>query len=1239
MYPDARLVVAPSSSCQGGPHYVTKYPYYFAFAHIEDRASGGPKRQGATLYLRLLEKQVTESLPSIYPGTQKRRSTRIDQAVPITVSGVDALGQPFKERTTTVSINCHGCKYQSKHYVPKSSVVTLEIPRMEPAFPPRAVQGHVVWVQRPKTVRELFQIGLEIDTPGNIWEIAFPPDDWFPYRDEGKAGAEAPSRTETGASHETRASAASGTTAPRPAAAVPSNASPRIPEPSPATNATPAAAGEAKIHLVAAPSPDVHANTAAQTAPAFAESKEDLDKTLRESARSAINAEMAVLLQQIDARIHENVERAIKASIERISETEVKKLVHQVANKAAAIVEEARATSEAQIAQIDTKVREAVQQATKAAVQQAEQRTATMAATAAEELRKSTGLQLQLAEERTRDAVQEAVRHATTLTERARQAAETDFRAAEENIRTAAEDAARMAANRAIQQTVSQDLRNKVEEVLERVIAEREGKVPSLQVLASPEAAQARLEEWKTSLESAAHDIHQRTIGQLQGEEQRVMRESQERFDAGARDSSAELTGKLSELSQAMLANTSKEIADRTAALNMLLNQMISQSESSIHSLGLQLVQQRTSVEQAKASLEEAAKSAVEGSQQQIAGLMAEQQQSIGQRVDALIGDRVRSVDPLLKDAAQNVMERFSGEMEHKVAAKVEEAHRTISEITGAAARASDAHALLDRQVQDATAQADQLRSSLELLAQQAAETSLQKALAEIAAAQQEAARLHGEFRQQAQELAGEAARNKAAALESIQQGAARSVQTALEEVAQASRQANELQADVRSQMEQASAHAAAIHNTAREKVRQESDAAVEKAVAELAFAGQELVHLQDSVRVQKEAVADLVEEGRQLIRTKIQEATAATLQASLAELNDTLAHAGQLQNDLREQGLRIEAEFADVSQQTREQVRAASDRESQESLDRLRQDTSKLSGEMETACRATVARMEEELDQKSSELQHSAYEALLKTSEWYQKKAQLTMQSTMERVLEQSSNSMKEKAAEISNMVAAELDHYRRSYIEHGQLELAEAAKETLARERQRLAEAAEIAAATFTDRAQRILHEAFGRFEESSREAIEQTHSQMKNHEQEMLRDFQKTIDEKMTQGVEHAAIYLQSQMVPLLESWEEKRQVEQQEWMENLKESAEESIASYKARLENTTNAWLLGSAATLGQNSQAVLDSLAKAAEKQLRETCSRVLVGMADVFKDRLIGISSAFTSPDSLPGEENPSKG
>ena len=110
---------------------------------------------------------------------RKRRSTRIMQAVPLAVTGVDALGRPFTERTSTLIINCHGCRYQSKHYVLKNMWVTLEVPHPEAGQAPRTVRGRVAWIQRPRTVRQLFQVALELEVPGNTWGIAFPPPDWF----------------------------------------------------------------------------------------------------------------------------------------------------------------------------------------------------------------------------------------------------------------------------------------------------------------------------------------------------------------------------------------------------------------------------------------------------------------------------------------------------------------------------------------------------------------------------------------------------------------------------------------------------------------------------------------------------------------------------------------------------------------------------------------------------------------------------------------------------------------------------------------------------------------------------------------------------------------------------------------------------------------------------------------------------------------------------------------------------
>ena len=123
---------------------------------------------------------MSASHPSNEPGAEKRRSTRLAKSVPIKITGTDALGQTFHESTVTVMIDCYGCKYQSTHYAPKDSTVRVEIRRLDAARSSKVVQAKVVWVQRPKTYREVYHVALAFEVPGNVWGIPWPPRDWFP---------------------------------------------------------------------------------------------------------------------------------------------------------------------------------------------------------------------------------------------------------------------------------------------------------------------------------------------------------------------------------------------------------------------------------------------------------------------------------------------------------------------------------------------------------------------------------------------------------------------------------------------------------------------------------------------------------------------------------------------------------------------------------------------------------------------------------------------------------------------------------------------------------------------------------------------------------------------------------------------------------------------------------------------------------------------------------------------------
>ncbi len=118
------------------------------------------------------------------PSTERRRSERVSESLPLVVRGIDLLGQPFEERTTTLAFNLHGCRYTSKHHLPRNTWVTLDLPAgavQAEAHTNAAtnanstgnsrstLRARVAWVQRPHSIRDFFQIAVELESPANIW--------------------------------------------------------------------------------------------------------------------------------------------------------------------------------------------------------------------------------------------------------------------------------------------------------------------------------------------------------------------------------------------------------------------------------------------------------------------------------------------------------------------------------------------------------------------------------------------------------------------------------------------------------------------------------------------------------------------------------------------------------------------------------------------------------------------------------------------------------------------------------------------------------------------------------------------------------------------------------------------------------------------------------------------------------------------------------------------------------------
>ncbi len=112
-------------------------------------------------------------------GVESRRSTRIERPVPLLISGHDGFGQEFLERTAAVSLNLHGCRYPSRHDCTIGSWVTLQIGEPALGEKARSVRAQVKSIHFPRSARELYHVGVELEAPANVWGIPAPPEDWL----------------------------------------------------------------------------------------------------------------------------------------------------------------------------------------------------------------------------------------------------------------------------------------------------------------------------------------------------------------------------------------------------------------------------------------------------------------------------------------------------------------------------------------------------------------------------------------------------------------------------------------------------------------------------------------------------------------------------------------------------------------------------------------------------------------------------------------------------------------------------------------------------------------------------------------------------------------------------------------------------------------------------------------------------------------------------------------------------
>ena len=315
------------------------------------------------------------------------------------------------------------------------------------------------------------------------------------------------------------------------------------------------------------------------------------------------------------------------------------------------------------------------------------------------------------------------------------------------------------------------------------------------------------------------------------------------------------------------------------------------------------------------------------------------------------------------------------------------------------------------------------------------------------------------------------------------------------------------------------------------------------------------------------------------------------------------------------------------------ERIRVSADEAFAESLVHFRKNLGSVEQTLRESSQSITAQSLAELEGRIGDLRHEVVEELLKSAEWYEKKAHTQMQSHSEKAVEHTANQLREKAREISSAFATELDHSSRNFLGHTQTQMQDAVHDSFERVRALFAEAADTTTAAFIDEIRSTARQELGGYQEELERSTAQERSelarQVSSEQASFLRRFQESLGGVLQAGVAEAQKSVSEGFAPLLEQLKTMADAQQQEMKEGYERIGEQAALQHKTRLESVSNQWLLATVSSLDHQSREMISGIAATTEERLRAACAQIFEGMGDSLRQRLSEIAKNFAEPPS----------
>jgi hypothetical protein len=333
--------------------------------------------------------------------------------------------------------------------------------------------------------------------------------------------------------------------------------------------------------------------------------------------------------------------------------------------------------------------------------------------------------------------------------------------------------------------------------------------------------------------------------------------------------------------------------------------------------------------------------------------------------------------------------------------------------------------------------------------------------------------------------------------------------------------------------------------------------------------------------------------------------------------------------------------------------LRAASDR-AREAADQCVRDaagelakiTANAKADVLAAASSTAQEQTERISSESARVTQATFDSLHQAAEWCRGKAQAGIQSHLDKTLEQSAASLQEKALEVCNLFASELEQYSRRYVTHTQKLIEVNATEQIENSREQLMRQEKEIQAGFEASFQNVAENYRKRLDELTAATLEEAKarvlemfaeqdSQFRINAAEGAASFRDRLSQHAANATEEAVRGMESSFSALLENMRQEAEGQSALWNEKKRKELDESIAQFRQSLETVSNSCRAATAALLMQDSQKLKDKLAAGLMYGLQQSAVKGCVELARVLSQKSIAPATGLTSG---PREERKEK-